>query len=337
MATAPAALVAEIQRTVEVAQADALTELNRRHLQLWVRANPFTVTMPADLTLAGSASTVQVDEDLRSALVSGAVATFLREQGEGDPATLEALFQAACEEQYRRNNREAVAPAEAGQWLVDQVRRAAPDVPLPDALEELNERYQTLVRRANPYSTAVPATITLASAASDIALDRDMWASLVDGTVATFVRRAGQDSTLLEQRFQAAGEEQLRRNRTRKAEEASAVQSMLDQIRQSVGDVSEGDALEVLNQRYVQMWRRANRDALSVDFPAALTTGTVDAEVMVDRDLFRGLVDGAVATFLRRRGQNADQLEATFQADASEFVRRTHRAVSPGPDTILLP
>jgi predicted RNase H-like nuclease len=333
MADTPASLVLEIQRQVEIAQADALVELNRRHLQMWVRANPFNQSLPADLTIGGAATQLQVDHDLFDALVAGAVATFLREQGEGDPATLEALFQAACEEQYKRNVRDATAPGQPGQWLVDQVRRIFPDAPEADVVEELNERYQTLFRRANPFSTTTPGTLTVGSSAGEILLDRDMWGSLVDGTAATFVRRAGQDSSLLEQRFQQAGDEQLRRNRLRKAEETGAVQSMLDQIRQALGDVSEGDALEVLNQRYVQMWRRANRDA----FPARLMATSQDSEVRVDRDLHRGLVDGALATFYRRRGQNPDALEATFAADAAEFARRAHRLVSPGPDTILLP
>lgn len=55
--------------------------------------------LPTDLTTDGG---LAVDSDFYDALVDGATATFLRREGEGDPASLEARFDQACEELRRR-------------------------------------------------------------------------------------------------------------------------------------------------------------------------------------------------------------------------------------------
>lgn len=65
----------------------------------------FCSLMPPDLTLASVAADLKVDQDLLDPLVEGAAATELLRIGEGDPASMEAKFAAACEELRVRERR----------------------------------------------------------------------------------------------------------------------------------------------------------------------------------------------------------------------------------------
>jgi hypothetical protein len=337
VAATPQNLVDEIQTTVDVTEADALTELNRRHLQMWERANPLAgATPPADLTLGGSASTVKVDEDLRSALVDAAVATFLRRIGE-DQATaqvLEERFSGACDEQYQRNLRLAAPASALVQRLVNQIRNTVAGVSEAEALEELNERHLRMYRRAHPYAPVLPADLTLAGGPSTVFVDTDLQARLVDGAIATFLQRRGEgDPAALEQRFDAAAEE-LHRRALENASPLTLAQQAISQVRTVLPGLSVVEVRAELNSRYVQMWRIAHpRDLVTVPTPIVDATNTID----VPSDLQSGLVDGALATFQARAGRDPGLLEQRFQQAAQEWRKRVRRASGSGPDLILLP
>jgi hypothetical protein len=70
-----------------------------------VELDLFCALEPPDLVAGGAVSTIKVDVDLLDALVEGAAATELARIGEGDPASLEAKFSAACEELRSRERR----------------------------------------------------------------------------------------------------------------------------------------------------------------------------------------------------------------------------------------
>ena len=57
---------------------------------------------PPDLAAGQPASAFKIDGEFQEPLVNGAAATELLRIGEGDPASMEATFTAACEEQRRR-------------------------------------------------------------------------------------------------------------------------------------------------------------------------------------------------------------------------------------------
>lgn len=63
------------------------------------------VVMPDDLVAGQPVTALKVDTDFFDALVNGAAATELLRIGEGDPASLEATFTAACEELRARVRR----------------------------------------------------------------------------------------------------------------------------------------------------------------------------------------------------------------------------------------
>jgi hypothetical protein len=58
--------------------------------------------MPPDLTVGGASSQFKIDSDMQEPLVNGAAGTELLRIGEGDPASMEATFGAACDELRRR-------------------------------------------------------------------------------------------------------------------------------------------------------------------------------------------------------------------------------------------
>lgn len=338
MAATPQNLVDEIQTTVDVTDADALVELNRRHLQMWQRANPLLTALPADLTLGGAASTVKVDEDLRSVLVDAAVATFLRREGEdqGTAEVLEQRFSGACDEQYRRNLRVASPPSALVDRLVSEIRNVVADISAADALEELSERHIRMYRRAHPYSTSIPGTLTAGGTSASIFVDEDLQYGLVDGSIATFLRRRGEAAVAdtLEARFASAAEE-LHRRALENATSLTLAQQIISQVRNTLPGLSVVEVRTELNARYVTMWRIAHpRDLVTVPTPIVDATNTID----VPADLQAGLVDGVIATFVRRAGDRSpDPFEQRFLQSAEEWRKRIRRASGSGPDLILLP
>jgi hypothetical protein len=73
--------------------------------QAGLTVSAFCSLLPPDLNIASVAADLKVDQDLLDALVDGAAATELTRIGEGDPASLEAKFSAACEELRSRERR----------------------------------------------------------------------------------------------------------------------------------------------------------------------------------------------------------------------------------------
>lgn len=73
--------------------------------QTGLEIDVFCARLPDDLVVGGAGTTIKVDFDLLDALVDGAAATELARIGEGDPASLEAKFSAACEELRSRERR----------------------------------------------------------------------------------------------------------------------------------------------------------------------------------------------------------------------------------------
>jgi hypothetical protein len=62
----------------------------------------YAAVTPSDLTGSEDVTTLRVDRDMHEALIQGTAATFLDRQGEGDPGSLEARFEAACVEMRTR-------------------------------------------------------------------------------------------------------------------------------------------------------------------------------------------------------------------------------------------
>lgn len=73
----------------------------------------FVALLPADVVSGNPATALRVDADMYDALVDAASATFLWRQGEGDYATAEQRFDAACEELRRRVNHRFRGPGPA--------------------------------------------------------------------------------------------------------------------------------------------------------------------------------------------------------------------------------
>jgi hypothetical protein len=65
----------------------------------------YAAVLPDDMVLGDAASAIKVDSDFYDVLVEAAAATYLRRQGEGDPETSEARFDAECERLRNRVQR----------------------------------------------------------------------------------------------------------------------------------------------------------------------------------------------------------------------------------------
>jgi hypothetical protein len=210
----PDELLQEVLATVDVAQDDALIELNRRYAQMYARANPQVLSPPPAL-IAGTVGPIHVDRDLWTPLVEGVVATFLRRDGEGDPAVLEQRFDGACDEQFRRNLRRAADVLYSVPALLRQIRAVVPDASEGEALAELNARRLAmwLAPRRSATQADLPADLTATGSAASVLIDTDLRSGLVDGALATLLARQGQDVSTLEGRFQAATTTYVRRVR----------------------------------------------------------------------------------------------------------------------------
>jgi hypothetical protein len=110
-------------------------------------------------------------------------------------------------------------------------------------------------------------------------------------------------------------------------------------------DATDAQVLEWLNQRYKEMVAAARvaemgqaSGTASALLPADVTSGTAVSALVIDPDLYRGLVEGTIATALLRLEHRADLAtphEAEFQAAVEKLrVRTQQRYVTQTTDTV---